>query len=118
MAATLIGLGSTVMLFVSDTWTAYLAAVTFGAGIGGLLTILPLAWANNFGRENLSAIRGVTIPVQTLAQASGPLVSGALFDITGSYDASLTLFSMLGFGSAILAFLATPTCKSRINAHV
>ena len=118
VAATLIGLGSTVMLFVSDTWTAYLAAITFGAGIGGLLTILPVAWANNFGRENLGAIRGVTIPVQTLAQASGPLVSGALFDITGSYDASLTLFSMLGFGSAILAFLATPTCKSRINAHV
>ena len=118
VAATLIGLGSTVMLFVSDTWTAYLAAVTFGAGIGGLLTILPVAWANNFGRENLGAIRGVTIPVQTLAQASGPLVSGALFDITGSYDASLTLFSMLGFASAILAYLATPTCKSRINAHV
>ena len=118
VAATLIGLGSTVMLFVSDTWTAYLAAVTFGAGIGGLLTILPVAWANNFGRENLGAIRGVTIPVQTLAQATGPLVSGALFDITGSYDASLTLFSILGFGSAILAFLATPTCKSRINANV
>ncbi len=98
------------MLVVFDIWTAYLSAIVFGAGIGGLLTLLPVAWANSFGRENLGAIRGVTLPIQTLAQASGRLVSGMFFDLTGRYDTSLVLFSCCSAVAAILALFAEPHC--------
>ena len=64
---------------------AYIAAGLFGLGIGGMMTLLPVAWADYFGRESFGAIRGVVLSVQTLAQAAGPLLSGALRDWSGDY---------------------------------
>ncbi|MEM9682906.1 MAG: MFS transporter [Pseudomonadota bacterium] len=105
-AAALMAVGTIAMLMVSNAWTAYLSAVTFGAGIGGLMTLLPVAWANSFGRQNLGAIRGVTMPVQTLAQASGPLLSGVLYDATGGYETSLIVFCLSSLLAAGLALFA------------
>ena len=105
-AAALMAIGAATMIFVTDTWNAYLSAVVFGIGIGGLLTLFPVAWANCFGRENLGAIRGITLPIQILAQATGPLVSGMLFDVTGSYDVSLILFCASSCAACVLALFA------------
>ena len=108
-SAVLMALGTGSMLMIYTPWTAYLSAIIFGVGIGGLLTILPVAWADSFGRNNLGSIRGISLPMQAVAQASGPVISGALFDITGDYDMSLIRFSVFGFGAAILAlFVVKP----------
>ena len=115
-SAVLMALGTGGMLMVSNAWTAYLSAITFGVGIGGLLTILPVAWADSFGRGNLGSIRGISLPMQAVAQASGPVISGALFDITGDYDTSLILFCIFGFGAAILAlFVVKPDNPTRCS---
>ena len=58
-----------------------------------MLTVLPLAWADYFGRQSFGAIRGVALTVQVTAQASGPLLSGVLRDLTGDYTASLVCFA-------------------------
>ena len=108
-SALLMALGTGGMLIVFNAWTAYLSAITFGVGIGGLITILPVAWADSFGRGNLGAIRGISLPMQAVAQALGPVISGALYDLTGDYDTSLILFCFFGFGAAILAlFVVKP----------
>ena len=73
----------------------YLGAAIFGIGIGGLLTMLPLAWGDYFGRASYGAIRGIALSVQVLAQASGPLLSGMLRDGSGSYNLSLECFAVL-----------------------
>tara|TARA_A100001011_G_C14279621_1_gene830974 strand:- start:1875 stop:2210 length:336 start_codon:yes stop_codon:yes gene_type:complete len=99
-------LGALGMLMVYNPWTAYVSAIIFGFGIGGLITMLPVAWADSFGRANLGSIRGVSVPFQAVAQASGPIISGTLFDITGDYDTSLILFTVVSFGAAILALFA------------
>ena len=101
----LLCLGDLAMLRVAAAPDAFLAGSVFGAGIGGLLTLLPIAWADYFGRRSYGAIRGVALSVQVLAQASGPLLSGALRDASGSYDASLTCFAVLA-GLAVVAALA------------
>ena len=112
--AWLMALGTATMLVVSDVWMAFLSAVIFGAGIGGLMTLLPVAWANNFGRENLGSIRGGTLPIQTLAQASGPLISGILFDISNGYSLSLTLFTILaGIAGLLALYVDKPSQKRR-----
>ena len=105
-AALLMTTGAGIMFMVCDVLTAFLAASVFGTGIGGLLTLLPVAWANSFGRQNLGAIRGITLPVQIIAQAAGPLISGTIFDVTGNYQASLTLFTFFGICASILALIA------------
>jgi cyanate permease len=81
---------------------AFMAAILFGLAIGGVMTILPIAWADFFGRQSYGAIRGVALSIQVMAQAAGPLLSGVLRDITGSYSASLYCFA----GFAVAAFLA------------
>ncbi len=92
------------MVGISSPGQGYLAAALFGFGIGGLLTLLPIAWADYFGRANFAAIRSVALSAQVLAQAAGPLLSGALHDWTGNYKLSLQCFAVLS-GLGILAAL-------------
>ncbi len=86
----------------------YAAAAIFGLGIGGLLMLPPVAWADYFGRGNYGAIRGVALPFQVLAQAAGPLLSGVLRDATGNYTLSLKCFAMLSVLGMVAALLARP----------
>ncbi len=77
---------------------AFLAATLFGVGLGSMFTVLPIAWADFFGRQSYGAIRGVALMAQVLPQAAGPLISGILRDMTGDYSASLLCFA--GFAAA------------------
>ena len=101
-----LGVSPLLMLGISLPWHGYLAAAWFGLGIGGVLTVLPIAWADYFGRKSFGAIRGVALTVQVTAQASGPLISGLLRDATGDYTASLALFAALSFAGALIGLLA------------
>ncbi len=98
-------IGCLAMIDINSTRQGAVAAALFGLGIGGMLTLLPIAWADYFGRANYGAIRGLALSAQVLAQAAGPLLSGALYDWTGSYTRSLECFAGLSFLS-ILAGLA------------
>jgi MFS family permease len=97
-------LATMLMIGISSAGQGYAAACLFGFGIGGLLTLLPIAWADYFGRANYAAIRSVALSAQVLAQAAGPLLSGALHDWTGDYKLSLQCFAVLS-GLSILAAL-------------
>lgn len=100
---------TTFMMNASDTiWAAYMVAGLFGLGIGGLLTILPIAWADYFGRASFGAIRGVALTVQVLAQATGPMIAGILHDWTGDYRTSMITFGVLGLTAALAALFAKP----------
>lgn len=94
------------MLRIATPADAYLAAAIFGAGVGGLMTLVPIAWADYFGRRSYGAIRGIALSVQVLGQASGPVLSGALRDHTGSYARSLESFAVLAAISALTVLWA------------
>lgn len=88
---------------------AFFAAALFGIAIGGALTVLPVAWADFFGRKSYGAIRGIALSVQVFAQASGPLISGVLRDVTGNYSMSLYCFGGYAIASLLVAlFLRKP----------
>ncbi|MET4698659.1 OFA family oxalate/formate antiporter-like MFS transporter [Constrictibacter sp. MBR-5] len=93
---------------VTGALHAYLAAMVFGIGIGGLTTVLPIAWADYFGRRSFGAIRGVALTIQVTAQASGPLLSGALRDWTGDYTLSLEVFAALSLAGTLAILFARP----------
>ena len=67
---------------------------------------MPIVWADYFGRKNYGAIRGLALSTQVLAQATGPLLSGALYDLTGSYTISLHFFAVLSVLSIVAALTA------------
>ncbi|HEX5454920.1 MAG TPA: MFS transporter [Stellaceae bacterium] len=108
LAATgaILTLGVLLMLGVRSAPQAYLAAGMFGFGIGAVLTLMPIAWADYFGRAHFGAIRGIALPAQVLAQAAGPLLSGALHDLTGDYRLSLECFAALAALSVLAALVA------------
>jgi MFS transporter, OFA family, oxalate/formate antiporter len=100
--------GVLVLLGVHAPMRAYLGAATYGAGIGGLMTMLPISWANYYGRRSYGAIRGLALTGQVLAQAAGPLLSGVLRDRTGSYDLSLDCFAAISALAVLAALAAWP----------
>ena len=104
----LLCVGASLYQPVHGAASGYFAATFFGLGVGGLLVMLPIAWADYFGRGNYGAIRGVALTGQVLAQASGPLLSGVLRDATGGYETSLACFAVLSGLSMLAALLATP----------
>jgi MFS family permease len=112
--ALLMAIGAMLMQAVHGPALAFAAACVFGAGIGALLTMLPVAWANYFGRAHFGAIRGITLPAQVGGQALGPLLAGALRDATGDYSAGLMLFAVLSaLAAAVVAFARPPAARVR-----
>jgi sugar phosphate permease len=107
--------GTLAMVGISSTAQGYFAAGLFGFGIGGVLTLLPIAWADYFGRAHFAAIRGIVLSVQVIAQAAGPLLSGALHDWTGSYYWALQCFFLVSCLSIVAALLAR---RPRISSTV
>jgi sugar phosphate permease len=91
------------MLRIATPADGYLAAAIFGAGVGGLMTLVPIAWADYFGRRSYGAIRGIALSVQVLGQACGPGLAGAVRDHTGNYVRSLESFAVLAAISALTA---------------
>jgi len=106
LTGTLLALGTWQMPGIATAGDGTLAAALFGLGIGGVLTLLPVAWADYFGRANYGAIRGLALSAQVLAQACGPLLSGALRDLTGDYTLSLHVFAALSVLSVVAALAA------------
>jgi MFS family permease len=105
-AAVVLSAGTFGLIGVRSPVEAYAAAGTFGAGIGAILTLVPIAWADYFGRRSYGAIRGVALSLQVIAQAAGPVLSGGLRDWTGDYTASLSVFGALSALAAVAALAA------------
>jgi cyanate permease len=106
VAGMFVALGTGAMLGIDTAAHGYVAAAIFGFGIGAVLTLLPIAWADYFGRAHFGAIRGIALSAQVLAQAAGPLLSGALRDWSGGYQLALECFFALALASVLVALLA------------
>lgn len=108
LAGLTVALGATGMVLATQPSTGSLASCTLGLGVCGLHMLLRLAWAEYYGRQHLGTIQGVTLPVQLLGQAMGPVLSGFLFDLTGSYQRPfLGLAAVVALGS-VLVLTAVP----------
>lgn len=107
-AGTLMMSSAIAMKFISTPMEAILGGALFGIGMGSIHVILPVTWADTFGRRSFGAIRGVALSIQVAAQAVGPLLSGVLRDTTGDYQISLTCFAILAGSGALAALLIRP----------
>ena len=107
-----------VLFPIADTIAeALTVAAIFGMAVGGILVVPVVAYANYFGRQSLSAIRGVTEPLVSLGQAIGAVFSGIVYDVTGSYKDAFLILGILGFAT-IGMLLATSAPKKKDVAEV
>jgi cyanate permease len=50
-----------------------------------------MVWPEFFGRAYIGSIVGIAQPFTTIAGATAPVIVGALFDYTGTYETALWL---------------------------
>ena len=67
-----------VMMFVS--------MAVFGLGIGGMLLLQNIVWAEYYGRAYLGGIRGAVMPITMIIGGVGAPLAGYVKDVSGSYD--------------------------------
>ena len=110
MAAVAATMTTASALFITADTTAEALAYSalFGFGLGGILTVPPVAYANYYGRKSLGAIRGVTEPLTSTGQAIGALIPGAIFDLTGTYLIAFIAFAALGGVTTVITLVAKP----------
>ena len=86
---------------------------SFGAVQGGAFTLQHVIFADYYGRESLGAVRSAVWPVQSAANATGPLVAALAYDATGGYRLVFSLFVLANVLSALCIFLAKPPAGAK-----
>ena len=86
----LVASGISLLFFSTVPGVIYLFAVVFGVGLGGDYVIIPLMAGDLFGVKVLGRLMGIVLTADGVAEATAPLLVGALRDTTRSY--------VIGFG--------------------
>ena len=107
----LMGVSIALFTFVDTEIEAFIYASLFGAAVGGIIVVPPMAYADYFGRQSLGAIRGITEPFLALGQAIGSV----FFDITGTYKGAFVTYAILGIAVTFLLLFAKPPKLNRLN---
>ncbi len=99
--------GLLMLLTGPDLWLVYLAVGLFGLGQGGTIPLRPAATAAYFGRERFATIQGLMNFFGNMGTMLGPIVTGAIFDATGSYALALVLLATTCLAAAAV-IISTP----------
>jgi len=100
-----------VIIIVAKTFPmAVVFGVVYGIGQGGWAVIQNLIIADYFGRRHAGAIRGFTSPFRLLGPF-GPVFTGYVRDITGSYTLAFQILTGAFVINFMLLLLAVPPKK-------
>ena len=95
-------LGSSRPLFGVIALTLF--TIGYGTATGCTSTLVPMLLVESLGMRQFPTLMGIIGLVATVASAVGPLVTGRIFDLTGSYSVP---FSMCAAIFALGAFITT-----------
>ena len=97
------------MLTVNSPWPLFAIVALYGFAHGGLFTIIAPTLAEFFGTRGHGAIFGAVVFFGTIGGALGPILTGRVFDVTGSYDLAFMALK----GMAALGFLLALSLPGR-----
>ena len=106
--------GAFLFTLTDTTVEAMAFSAFFGFGLGGMLVVPPVAYADYFGRSALGTIRGITEPFTTLGQAVGVIIPGLVFDFVGG-ESYLPFFFVAGFVGILAMVLSLFATKPEMN---
>lgn len=105
LVASLMATSSILFTLANSSFSSLLVASLFGISLGGMLVVPSVSFADYFGRESLGSIRGISEPFVAFGQAIGALMSGIIYDMSGSYDNAFYTMAII----AVVAFTITVT---------
>ena len=106
------------LVVVTEVWMLYLFAVVFGFGNGGCNTSESPLVAKLFGLNSHGSILGIVSLGFTIGAAIGPLLTGYIFDVTGSYQTAFLVCGVIGIVGLVLAALLAPLKAERGEAKI
>jgi len=87
--------------------------VAFGLGIGGGAVVVPLLVGECFGLRSFSKILGVVMISAAFGAATGPVLAGRIFDVTGSYGVAFRINAAVFLvAAALIQFLRRPQSQA------
>lgn len=89
----------------------FVAMVTLGIGVGVSSLLQSYLWALYYGRANLGAIRGFTMPITLFFGGVGAPIAGYVRDISGSYDPAW----WVGLGLFLIGAVAIGTSTAPVK---
>jgi MFS family permease len=111
MTATLAfsGLSTALLLSIQSSGVLPLFVITYGVALGGIAVLFPLLVGECFGLLAFGKILGLVMIAATLGGAAGPVLTGRVYDVTGSYRLAF-MFHVAVFLAAAIAihFLPRP----------
>ena len=109
-----LAMGAFLFSLTDTTFEALCFSSLFGFGLGGMLVVPPVVYADYFGRTALGTIRGITEPFTTLGQAIGVMIPGLIFDFVGSsYVPFFVGAGFVGIFASVLSILAVKPSVSQ-----
>ena len=96
------------LLIARELWMLYLFAVMFGFSHSGIHALASPTAAELFGLRSHGVIFGCIVLGGTLGIATGPLVTGYIFDITSSYQLAFLINGILNVIGLILVSCLKP----------
>jgi len=96
------------ILIARESWMLYLFAVIFGFSHSGIHGLVSPTVAELFGLRSHGVIFGCAMLGLTLGIATGPMATGYIFDITGSYQLAFLIHAILNVTGLILVLCLKP----------
>ena len=104
----LLGVSFIFLQMVDSAPLAIAWGLYYGLIQGGSFIFQQVMLANYYGRESLGAIRGLVWPVQSVANAIGPIAAAFVYDQRHSYTLAFNTFFVLALIAATLTYMAKP----------
>ena len=101
----------TTFLLMDSTTTLWIAVIMTGLGWGGLYTMLQLLVVESFGIRAAGRILGTITVMDAIGGGLGVVLTGVLFDNTGSYRVAFAVISGLVFLALLAATLVKPPAQ-------
>ncbi len=91
----LIGLGSLAFATIQRPWQIVLFLFLYPPGHGGTVPVRFALLADYFGRRSFGALVGLTMTLTAVFGIVGPVFTGWMFDVTGSYRLAFIIMGLL-----------------------
>jgi nitrate/nitrite transporter NarK len=78
--------------------------VLYGIGVGAPVALVPMMAAESFGLRNFGTLAGLIGVFGMIGSATGPMIAGRIFDVTGGYIPAFLSYALLLVVAAVAPF--------------